>query len=171
MEDGWLSDARLRDNFITRVFAYRRLRALVESGARAKDVVAFHTAHKLLLLAHSPVDYARLGRFVGDLARHPRAAWLARYSERFMQALAVMATPRKHVNVLQHIMGFFKERLSAEEKRELQGLIGDFARGFVPLIVPITLVRHHVARLRISYVAEQIYLSPHPKELMLRNHV
>jgi len=170
-EDGRLSDARLRDNFITRVFAYRRLRALVESGARAKDVVAFHTAHKLLLLAHSPVDYARLGRFVGDLARHPRAAWLARYSERFMQALAVMATPRKHVNVLQHIMGFFKERLSAEEKRELQGLIGDFARGFVPLIVPITLVRHHVARLRISYVAEQIYLSPHPKELMLRNHV
>jgi uncharacterized protein YbgA (DUF1722 family) len=88
-----------------------------------------------------------------------------------MRALAVMATPGKHVNVLQHIMGFFKERLSAEAKRELQGLIGDFARGLVPLIVPITLAKHHVARLDIAYLADQIYLSPHPKELMLRNHV
>jgi uncharacterized protein YbgA (DUF1722 family)/uncharacterized protein YbbK (DUF523 family) len=169
-EEGRLSDARLRDNFITRVFAYRRLRALVESGARAKDIVAFHAAHKFLLLAHSPADYARLGRLVSDL-HHPRAEWLARYGESFMRALAVMATPCKHVNVLQHIMGFFKERLSAEEKRELQGLIGDFGRGLVSLIVPITLVTHHVARLDIAYLADQVYLSPHPKELTLRNHV
>jgi len=170
-EEGRLSDARLRDNFITRVFAYRRLRALVESGAQAKDIVAFHAAHKFLLLAHSPADYARLGRLVSELAHHPLAKWLARYGEGFMRALAVMATPGKHVNVLQHIVGFFKERLSAEDKRELQGLIGDFARGIVPLIVPITLVTHHVARLDIAYLADQVYLSPHPKELMLRNHV
>ena len=170
-EEGRLSDGRLRDNFITRVFAHRRLRALVESGARAKDVVAFHTAHKFLLLAHSPADYARLGRLVSDLARHPRAKWLARYGESFMRALAVMATPCKHVNVLQHIVGFFKERLSAKEKRELHGLIGDFGRGLVPLIVPITLVTHHVARLDVAYLADQVYLSPHPKELVLRNHV
>ena len=170
-EEGRLSDARLRDNFITRVFAYRRLRALVESGARAKDIAGFHTAHKFLLLAHSPADYARLGRFLGDLTRHPRAEWLAGYGEGFMRALAVMATPRKHVNVLQHIMGFFKERLSGEEKRELLGLIGDVGRGLVPLIVPITLIRHHVARLRVAYVADQVYLSPHPKELIVRNHL
>jgi uncharacterized protein YbgA (DUF1722 family)/uncharacterized protein YbbK (DUF523 family) len=170
-EEGRLSDARLRDNFITRVFAYRRLHALVESGAGAKDIVAFHTAHTFLLLAHSPADDARLGRFLSNLPRHPRAEWLARYGEGFMGALAVMATSRKHVNVLRHIMGFFKERLSAEEKRELLRLIGDFSRGLVPLIVPITLVKHHVARLGIAYVADQIYLSPHPKELMLRNHI
>jgi len=170
-EEGRLSDARLRDNFITRVFAYRRLRALEESGARAKDIVAFHAAHKFLLLAHSPADYARLGRLVSELAHHPRAKWLTRYGEGFMRALAVMATPGKHVNVLQHIMGFFKERLSAEEKRELQGLIGDFARGLEPLIAPIALITHHVARLDITYLADQVYLFPHPKELMLRNHV
>jgi uncharacterized protein YbgA (DUF1722 family) len=143
----------------------------MERGARAKDILAFHTVHKFLLLAHSPADYARLGRLLSDLAHHPRAKWLARYGEGFMRALAVMATPGKHVNVLQHIMGFFKERLSAEEKRELQGLIGDFGRGLVPLIVPITLVTHHVTRLDITYLADQTYLSPHPKELMLRNHV
>ena len=170
-EEGRLSDARLRDNFITRVFAYRRLRALVESGARARDVVAFHTAHKFLLLAHSPVDYTQLGRLLGGLKSVPRAEWLARYREGFMRALAVAATPRKHVNVLQHIAGFFKERLSPAEKRELGDLIQDFSRGLVPLVVPITLINHYVAKFGVSYVADQIYLAPHPKELMLRNHV
>jgi uncharacterized protein YbgA (DUF1722 family)/uncharacterized protein YbbK (DUF523 family) len=170
-EEGRLADARLRDNFITRVFAYRRLRALAESGARAGDIVGFHTAHKFLLLAHSPTEYARLGRLVGDLKRFPRSEWLARYGDGFMRALLVDATPRKHVNVLQHIMGFFKERLSAEEKRELLGLVEDFARGLVPLVVPLTLINHYVARFQVPYIADQIYLSPHPKELMLRNHV
>ena len=170
-EEGRLSDPRLRDNFITRVFAYRRLRALVESGARPRDIVAFHTAHKLLLLAHSPVDYAKLGRLLGNLKNLPRAEWLARYEEGFMRALAVAATPRKHVNVLQHIVGFFKLRLSPAERRELGGLITDFAQGLVPLVVPITLINHYVARFAVSRIADQLYLSPHPKELMLRNHV
>ena len=88
-----------------------------------------------------------------------------------MRALQVTATPRKHVNVLQHIMGFFKSRLSAAEKRELLGVVDDYAGGLVPLIVPITLINHHVARFDSAYVRDQIYLRPHPKELMLRNHV
>ena len=168
-EDGRLSDARLRDNFITRVFACRRLRALIESATKARDIAGFHTAHKFLLLAHSPVDSAHLGRLLGNLQGLPRAAWLARYGEGFMRALTVRATPRKHVTVLRHIMGFFKERLSAEENRELGGLIGDFGRGLVPLVVPITLINLSVARFGVAYVADQIYLSPHPKELMLRS--
>lgn len=98
-------------------------------------------------------------------------AVLRRYGEGFMRALGVSATPRKHVNVLQHMVGFFKEHLSTGEKRELGVLIDDFAAGLVPLLVPITLINHYVARFGVSYVADQIYLSPHPKELMLRNHV
>jgi len=170
-EEGRLSDARLRDNFITRVFAYRRLRALEESGARAKDILAFHTAHKFLLLAHSPVHYSALGRLLGNLTSLPRAEWLARYGEGFMRALAVSATPRKHVNVLRHIVGFFKQHLSAADKRELGDLIKDFAEGLVPLVVPMALINHYVARFGVGDVADQIYLSPHPKELMLRRHV
>jgi uncharacterized protein YbgA (DUF1722 family) len=86
-----------------------------------------------------------------------------------MRALTVRATPRKHVHVLRHIMGFFEAHLSAEENQELGGLIGDFGRGLVPLVVPITLINLYVARFRVAHVADQIYLSPHPKELMLRN--
>ena len=169
-EEGRLTDPRLRENFITRVFAYRRLTALRESRPRPADIVAFHTAHKYLLLSHSPQHHARLGRLVAGVKAEPREAWLERYAQGFMQALRVKATARKHVNVLQHIMGFFKAKLSGGEKRELLGLIGDYSRGLLPLIVPITLINHHVARFEIGYVADQIYLHPHPKELMLRNH-
>ena len=88
-----------------------------------------------------------------------------------MAALGVMATAKKHVNVLQHLLGFFKDRLGSAEKRELLGLIEDYARGLVPLIVPITLVNHYVTRFDLAYIRDQVYLRPHPKELMLRNHV
>jgi uncharacterized protein YbgA (DUF1722 family) len=88
-----------------------------------------------------------------------------------MRAFESRATTRKHVSVLQHIVDFFKPRLSAAEKRELSGVIGDYAAGLVPLVVPITLINHHVARFDVAHVRDQIYLRPHPKELMLRNHV
>lgn len=170
-EEGRLNDAKLRDNFITRVFAYRRLSALRAAEPRAAAVVEFHTAHKYLLLAHSPAAYARLGRLVAEVPRLPRAGWLDAYAEGFMAALATRATIKKHVNVLQHLAGFFKTRLATAEKRELLGIIGDYAAGLVPLVVPLTLINHHVARFDVAYVRDQIYLRPHPKELMLRNHV
>jgi uncharacterized protein YbgA (DUF1722 family)/uncharacterized protein YbbK (DUF523 family) len=170
-EEGRLSDPRLRENFITRVFAHRRLQALRESGGRPRDVVAFHTAHKFLLLAHSPRHYAALGRLVAGKPAGARTRWLDAYAEQLMAALGVMATTKKHVNVLQHLLGFFKDRLAAGEKRELLGLLEDYARGLVPLVVPITLVNHYVTRFDLAYIRDQIYLRPHPKELMLRNHV
>jgi len=170
-EEGRLTDPHLRDNFITRVFAYRRFAALRQSRPRPAAVVEFHTAHQYLLLAHSPAAYARLGRLVAEVPRRPGEAWLDRYGEGLMRALASRATTRKHVNVLQHIMGFFKAQLSAAEKRELSGVIADYAAGLVPLVVPITLINHHVGRFDVAYVRDQVYLRPHPKELMLRNHV
>lgn len=169
-EEGRLTDPRLREGFITRVFAFRRLTALRESRPSRGDIVAFHTAHKYLILAHSPEAYARLGRLTAAVKRAPPEDFLARYAEELMGALAAPATTKRHVNVLQHIAGFFKDRLDPAEKRELGGLIADFAAGLVPLVVPITLINHFVARHEVAYIADQIYLHPHPKELMLRNH-
>jgi len=124
-EEGRLNDAHLRDNFITRVFAYRRFAALRESRPRPAAVVEFHTAHKYLLLAHSPAAYARLGRLVAGVARPPRERWLDDYGLGFMRALEARATVRKHVNVLQHIMGYFKQQLTSDEKQELLEVIAD----------------------------------------------
>ncbi|HET8578020.1 MAG TPA: DUF523 and DUF1722 domain-containing protein [Methylomirabilota bacterium] len=168
-EEGRLIDPRLRDNFITRVFAFRRLTALRGSAPGPSDIVAFHTAHHYLLLAHSPSEHMRLGRLLAAVRSGPRPDLLERYSEGFMRALAVPASTRKHVEVLEHILGLFKSRLGAGEGRELTDRIGDFTLGLVPLIVPITLINHHVSRFRISEAADQVYLHPDPRETMLRN--
>jgi uncharacterized protein YbgA (DUF1722 family)/uncharacterized protein YbbK (DUF523 family) len=170
-EEGRLHDARLRENWIERVFAYRRLRSLFAGRPSRARLVAFHTAHKLQLLSHSEVHYRELGRLVADAKKTPEAELRERYQAAFMQALAHPATPRRHVNVLQHALGHLRGRVTASVARELHAHVSDYARGLVPLVVPLTMLRHYVHQLEIAYLAGQIYLDPHPKELMLRNHV
>ena len=170
-EEGRLNDAHLRDNFIERVFAYRRLRTFFAGRWTTGDLVALHTAHKLQLLAHAPRAYAELGRMVANASATPRGELRDRYETEFMDALKKIATPARHVNVLQHMTGYFRDRLDADSRHELAAVIEDYRAGLVPLIVPITLVRHHVRTLDIAYLKGQVYLEPHPKELMLRNHV
>jgi uncharacterized protein YbgA (DUF1722 family)/uncharacterized protein YbbK (DUF523 family) len=170
-EEGRLSDPRIRDNFVERVFAYRRLRDLFSGRWTTGALVRFHTAHKLVLLAHSPKAYAELGRLVAGASSLPRDEVRGRYESELMDALRVVATPKRHVNVLHHMLGYFKDTLDAGSRGELVASIEDYGRGLVPLIVPITLVRHHVRVLKAAYLAGQVYLEPHPKELMLRNHV
>jgi uncharacterized protein YbgA (DUF1722 family)/uncharacterized protein YbbK (DUF523 family) len=170
-EEGRLSDPRLRENFVERVFAYWRLRALFSGKWNLGALVSFHTAHKLILMAHSPDAYRQIGQLVARARKVPRKELEEHYTEMFMTALAVIATPRRHANVLQHMAGYFKEQLDRESKAELLAAIDDYRRGLVPLIVPVTLLRHYVRVYNTSYLAEQLYLGPHPKELMLRNHV
>lgn len=170
-EEGRLEDPGLRENFIERVFAFRRLRDLFESRWTIGDLVRFHTGHKLVLLSHSTQAYTRLGRLVAAAKTADRAALRAQYTAGFMDALAVIATRKRQTNVLQHMAGYFKKTLDAASREELLALIDDYRLGLVPLIVPITLFRHHVRVHEVQYLASQVYLSPHPAELMLRNHV
>jgi len=152
-EEGRLADPRLRDNFIERVFAYWRLRGLFASRWTVGDLVRFHTAHKLLVLAHAPERYRRLGRLVAGARGVARRNLEQRYVSGFMDALAELATTRRHTNVLQHMAGYFKDRLDAASKRELAGTIDDYRRGLVPLVVPLTLIRHHARTLDVAYLA------------------
>jgi uncharacterized protein YbgA (DUF1722 family)/uncharacterized protein YbbK (DUF523 family) len=170
-EEGRLCDPSLRENFIERVFCFRRFQDLLQNGITRQAIVRFHTIHKYLLMAHSQQDYRVLGRLVAQAEQHRPKELAHRYGELFMKALAVKATVRKHVNVLQHMLGFFKDRLGAQEKAELLGVIGDYHRGLTPLIVPLTLIKHYVQIFDVGYIRDQVYLNPHPKELMLRNHV
>ncbi len=170
-EEGRLSDPRLRDNFVERVFAYARLRAFFETRWSVGGLVRFHTAHKLTLMAHAPDIYYEMGRLVAGASGSSRADLDTRYRARFMDALARLATTRKHANVLMHMLGHFKQRLEADDRAELLAGIENYRLGLVPLVVPITLFKHHVRRLGVEYLAGQVYLDPHPRELMLRNHV
>jgi len=170
-EEGRLNDPRLRENFIERVFSHGRLRRLFAGRWTLGQLVAFHSAHKIQLMAHSPKAYQALGRLVADAKRVERPELRRRYSGAFMEALRVPATPRRHANALAHMAGHLRKLVSSPDRQELARLIEDYRLGLVPLVVPITLLNHHVTRLGLEYLQGQHYLAPHPRELMLRNHV
>jgi uncharacterized protein YbgA (DUF1722 family)/uncharacterized protein YbbK (DUF523 family) len=170
-EEGRLSDPWLRENFVDRVFGYWRLRRLFSGTWSLGALVRFHTVHKLILMSHSPEAYQQLGRFVARARDLSHKEIERRYTKAFMAALAVIATRRRHTNVLQHMAGYVKHALDRDSKVELLAAIDEYRRELVPLVVPMTLLRHHVRAHDVSYLAGQLYLEPHPKELMLRNHV
>ena len=170
-EEGRLHDPGLRENFLERVFAYDRLGRLFTGRWNRGDVVAFHSREKYLLMAHSPRHYKETGRLVAAIAEHTPAAFRDRYRELFMAALATKATTRRHVNALQHVAGHLKGVVGDEERKRVLEVIEEYGRGFVPLVVPMTLLNHYIELHEVPYVRHQTYLNPHPRELMLRNHV
>lgn len=170
-EEGRLNDPRLRENFIERVFSYRRWKDFLASAPTLGRLVEFHTSHKLLMMAHSPETYRNMGKLVAHGKELPWPELACRYEELFMKGLALHASTRKNTNVLQHMMGYFKKQLSPEEKTELLEVIGQYHDGLAPLLVPLTLLKHYVRKYGQQYLQGQVYLSPHPAQLMLRNHV
>jgi uncharacterized protein YbgA (DUF1722 family) len=136
-----------------------------------KDLIQFHTEHKLLILSHSPKHYTVLGKLVAQSRQYHRDELFSQYAKILMEGLLLSATVKKNTNVLQHITGYFKKYLSPEEKNELLALIEHYHRGYVPLIAPIVLINHYVRKFDEPYLKKQWYLNPHPIELMLRNHV
>lgn len=171
-EEGRLSDAPIRENFIERIFCYRRWKNLFQHHRISRGaIVQFHTRHKYLLLTHSRSHYHELGQLIAKAGQHTPGDLANQYGPLFMDALKIKATVRKHVNVLQHLAGYFKKQLSTIERAELQETIQDYHRHLTPLAVPLTLIKHYVRVLAVPYLNDQVYLNPHPKELMLRNHV
>ena len=170
-EEGRLHDPGLRENFIERIFTLYRWRKTLKGQKTPVKLVAFHTGHKLLILSHSTTHYREMGSLVARIKGEKISEVYARYGDLLMEALRLKATVRKQTNVLQHIMGYFKKQLTADEKQELLEVIKDFHDGLTPLIAPVTLFNHYVRKYRQPYLKDQVYLSPHPTELKLRNHV
>ena len=170
-EEGRLNDPALRENFVTRVFAYDRWLRMRETGAQTRDLVRFHTQHKMLMLAHRPDALKRLGRLVAEAGERDLDDVLDRYEASFMDALSNVATRKRHVNALQHLAGFLKRTLSRDDRSELHGLIRDYARGWVPLVAPMTLLKHHLKQLSHPWANAQLYLEPYPRALRLRNEI
>jgi uncharacterized protein YbgA (DUF1722 family)/uncharacterized protein YbbK (DUF523 family) len=170
IDEGRLNDPGLREVFVEKVFVFHRWHESMHKGGSMKNLVEFHTKHKLLMLAHSPKHAATLGRFTAGSEGY--AARLKNvYIETMMEGLSLSATTRKHTNVLSHIMGYFKKQLSADEKQELLEIIDNYHRGSIPLIVPITMLNHYVRKYDAPYLKKQIYLNPGPLELMSKNHI
>ncbi len=171
IDDGRLHDPVLRENFIERVFVYKRWHDLTRQGLSVKDLIDFHTCHKLLIMSHSPKHTTALGRIVADLKGRKAGKSLFEYFSILTDAIRLIATAKKNANVLFHMAGYFKKRISEDERKELAEIIEEYRVGLVPLVVPIVLIRHYVRKYDETYLKKQYYLNPHPLELMLRNHV
>lgn len=168
-EAGRLNDIRLRENFIIRVFAHQDWRKNVMAEPEPKNLVAFHTRYKFLLQAHSEVDYRQLGQLVADAGVKPIDEILSNYFSLFTACLTNVAKINNHVNVLLHILGFLKTKVTSEVKQSILNLITRYKEQKVHLIVPITMLKHYVELHQIEYLLNQKYLSPYPYELGLRN--
>jgi uncharacterized protein YbgA (DUF1722 family)/uncharacterized protein YbbK (DUF523 family) len=171
-EEGRLHDPLIRENFIERIFTLRRWVESVKTGRSRGRLVDFHTRHKLLILSHSEKHERIMGRLVAQgRDRSSLDGVYAQYQALLMEALRLKATPKKNANVLQHMLGYFKQHLSADEKKESQEIIDQFRLGYLPLVVPVTLIGHYVRKYDQPYLRMQVYLNPHPLDLQMRNHV
>nr|WP_314560874.1 DUF523 and DUF1722 domain-containing protein [uncultured Pseudomonas sp.] len=171
-EDGRLNDPVLRENFLTRVFVYASWQQLLTEGLSRHRLLAFHSRYKYLLMAHSPAHYKSLGQLLGSMTKGANLDELAScYFSDLMTGLSKCATRGTHTNVLQHISGYLKQAISADDKQEMQTVIGQYRHGIVPLVVPLTLLKHHFRQHPDRYIAQQAYLQPHPENLSLRNAI
>jgi len=171
IDDGRLHNPNLRENFIEQVLVYKRWKEFLKKGAKIRDLIAFHTNLKLLILSHSPKHYSALGKLVAQAKKYQPDVLYSEYVRILMEGVRLLATTKKNTNVLLHIVGYFKKQLSSEDKRELLEVIDQYHKGYIPLIVPIVLINHYVRKFDEPYLKMQFYLNPHPVELMLRNHV
>ena len=170
-EDGRLNDAVLRENFLTRVYAYADWQRLLQGGITRRAIVDFHSRYKYQLMASNPLQYRVLGRLVANIAERSLDEFASHYFSQMMQALKKPATRGTHCNVLLHLSGYLKDALGSEDRREMRHLIDQYRAGVIPLVVPLTLLKHHFRRHPDHYVARQAYLQPHPETLSLRNGI
>jgi uncharacterized protein YbgA (DUF1722 family) len=169
-EEGRLNDAKLRETFIEQIFTLKRWRETLAQGPAVKNLVDFHTRHKLLILSHSPAHSQLIGKLVAEAKKRPMKDVYTEYERLLIEALRLKTTLKKNLNVLQHILGYFKQQLSAAEKQEMIEILERYRSEYVPLIVPVTLMNHYVRKYDQPYLKQQVYLNPHPVALKLRNH-
>ncbi len=166
-ENGRLNDPLIRENFVARVYAYKHWQNLQASGITKHKLTTFHSNYKYSLMSHDLVAYKNLGQLLGR-ADLPLEQVASEYIAGLMAALKIIATRKKHANTLTHIQGYFSKDLQANEKKELCEQITAYRQGLVPLIAPLTLIKHYLLKYPKKYIADQSYLSPYPDELRLR---
>lgn len=170
-EEGRLNDPMLRENFIERVFVYYRWQRMIAEGLTVSSLMAFHQRHKFILLAHDEQEYRKLGPLIASVNRDNIQELSSEYLLRMMNSLKARSSRKRHTNVLMHVMGFLKTKIDSDDKQEMIEVMDSYRLGQVPLIVPVTLMKHHLRRFPDDYISSQYYMNPYPEELMLRNSI
>lgn len=168
-EEGRLNDPRLRENFIQHVYIYSRWQALASSGITIAKLQIFHARHKYIFMSHNQLQAKKLGALLAQVNSNNLEESAAAYLDEMTTTLRIVPTRKGHTNTLQHLQGYLKKVLTTDDRQELASNIQQYRNGYVPLIVPMTLLRHHFRCNPNNYIDQSHYLQPHPKELMLLN--
>jgi uncharacterized protein YbgA (DUF1722 family)/uncharacterized protein YbbK (DUF523 family) len=170
-EEGRLNDPMLRENFIERVFVYYRWQQMMNDGITVSSLMEFHQRHKFILLAHDEVEFRKLGPLIANVDKNTLDQVADEYLLRMMTSLKARSSRKRHTNVLMHVMGYLKNKIDSDDKQEMIEVMDKYRHGKVPLIVPVTLMKHHLRRFPDEYISSQYYMAPYPEELMLRNMI
>ena len=170
-DDGRLNDPGLRESFVTRALVYHQWKQLRSEGLTAAKLIDFYSRHKYLVMAHHVPSYKQLGPMLADAGKQDLETLASEFIAVMMNALTQRASRRSHSNVLFHLSGYLKKKISSEERQRLKALIEQYRLGHVPLVVPVTMLRHHFANNPNAYIDQQVFLEPYPDELQLRNVV
>jgi len=166
-----LNDARLRENFLLRVYAYHDWQDLNRNPLEKKNLIEFYTQYKYIMLAHSHRYYKEIGALLSKVNEIEIAELQNRFIYLFMTGLTQLATRGTHANTLFHIQGYLKNHLDKTETVSLTELIMAYKQSHVPLITPITMIKHYLHKYPDAYLAKQKYFDPYPSHLGLRSYI
>lgn len=165
-DEGRLRNFRIREHFLTRIYAYAMFRRICE-GLRMRELVEFHAQHKFLLMAYSQKALRMLGRIVANHERKPVSDVFGSYEREFKSALRNVPRYTSCINVLMHVMGYFSKAIKQDEKRFLLESFENYRAGQAPLSVPLNILRSYAIRFESEYLKNQAFFEPFPKELVL----
>ncbi len=164
-EEGRLNDVNLRESFLTRVYLYNDWQNMLKEGMTPHGLVNFHAGQKYLFMAHNQQVARQLGQMVAKAGTADINELAEEYIALAMQVLKKQPDRKRHTNALQHIMGYLRKQIDSDDRQELLHSIMSFQKGEVPLVMPLTLLKHHFSKHPNDYIAKQRYLSPFPVEL------
>ncbi|WP_263832722.1 YbgA family protein [Sulfurospirillum oryzae] len=170
-EEARLIDPWLRENFVMQLFAYHDAMRLQKKIKTMQELVAFHTAYKFLLQSKHETNYRLLGKIVANHDKRTLQEITQEYIALFKKTIATKGSISKTVNVLQHLVGFFKKELEGNEKRELHLQIEEFRDEIIPLIAVMSTIEFLAKKYNTTYLLGQKFLNPYPKDLSLRSFI
>ncbi len=170
-EEARLNDAWLRENFAMQIFAYNNMKNITKSIAKYNDLVDFHTSYKYLLHSKSEDEYRELGRIVANHDKKDLTQVVSEYEKLFYKTIAYKSSIKKTANVLEHMLGFFKNDISGDEKKHIKILISQYKEKIIPLITVMEMFKLLSNKYKKEFLLAQKFLDPYPSELALRSDI
>ncbi len=164
-DEGRLRNHRIKEHFLTKVFAFTAIRELKNSGSM-DDLVKFHTKNKLLLMAYNQRLLKILGNIVANKKKKKIEEIMEDYEKNFQYCFSKPPRYNTYINILMHALGYFKKELSSKEKNFLLESLQQYKTGRTPLCVPISIIKSWIIRFGQEYLMNQTFFEPYPEALI-----